>query len=352
MHPYDEKAWRQIDDRRDRIEARRRTVLPERVREIGKDVAVRGREGLKQLPGSAQIQQGIKHVPGTDQLQQVIGDAGRGAVSTIGTAAAASVSHSAVLRRYEPHGHALQRIEAIQALDLAVSDTVYPRRKKLVYMSASAAQGGAVGAASLVTEVGTLAGGVAGAGAGAVPGVLVLTAVLIADAVATLGAAARIVAETAALYGYDPNDPAEELFLASVLGVATAGSQSAKVTAHRELNHVAGLLARSKSKAILSETNLARVLTKVWPRLVETLTHRQMGKATPALGIALGASLNAALMKHVSDEAYFAYRERRLRDRYGDRAEIASSADEVVNGTLVLDLLEDSGADQPADDQI
>jgi hypothetical protein len=331
MDPYDEKVWRQIEDRRSRIEARRRSVVPERVREIGKEVVVRGKEGFG-------------HLPGSEQLQQVIGEAMRGAVSTIGTAAAASVSQRAVLRRYRRHGHTPAGIVAIQALNLEVSDAAFPRRKRLAYMSASAAQGGAAGAASLVTEAGAVVGGVAGAGAGAVPGTLALAGVLVADAAATLGAAARVVAETAAHYGYDPNDPAEELFMVSVLGVATAGSQGAKITAHRELNHVARLLARRATKAALSETNLVRVLSRVWPRLVQRLTHRQMGKATPALGIALGAGLNANLMKRVSDEAYFAYRERRLQDRYSnDTTGISDPPGEVVDGTLVLDLLEGDG---------
>jgi hypothetical protein len=331
MQPYDKKAWQQIDDHRRRSEARRRAVVPERVREIGKELAARGKEGFEQLPGSA-------------QLQLVIGEAMSGAVSTIGTVAAASVIHRRVLRRYERHGHALQRIESIQDLDLEVSDAVFPRCQRLVYMSGSFAQGGYAGAMSSASEVGAVIGGVAGAGAGAVPGALALAGVLALDAVATLGAAARVVAATAALYGYDPNDPGEELFMASVVGVATAGSQGAKITAHRELNHVSGLLARRATKAALSETNLARVLSKVWPRLVERMTHRQMGKAVPALGIALGAGLNASLMKRVSDEAYYAYRERRLRDRYGDnRMGISDPPGEVVDGTLVLDLLEDDG---------
>jgi hypothetical protein len=331
MQQYDEKAWRQIEDRRRRMEARRvRTVVPERIREIGKEVAVRGKEGLERLPGS-------------EQLQQVIEGAMHGAVSTIGTGAAASVSQRKVLRRYERNGHAPARIEAIQVLDLEVSDAVFPRRRRFAFMSGSAAQGGLAGAFSLMTAAGTVVGGVAGAGAGAVPGALALAGVLALDAGATLGTAARVVAETAAHYGYDPNDPGEELFMASVLGVATAGSQCAKITAHQELNHVAGLLARRATKATLSETNLARVLSKIWPRLVERLTHQQMGKATPALGIVLGASLNANLMKRVSDEAYYAYRERRLRDRYDDHgASISDPLGEAVDGTLVLDLLEDN----------
>ena len=75
-----------------------------------------------------------------------------------------------------------------------------------------------------------------------------------------------------------------------------------------------------------------------------------MGKATPALGIVLGVGLNANLMKRVSDEAYFAYRERRLRDRYGDAAKGSDPPEEVVDGTLVLDLLENGGSALPTED--
>lgn len=332
MHPYDEKAWRHIEDRRARVDARRRNVVPERVRAIGSEIAVRGRQGFETLPGS--------------DLQNVIRDATRGITSTIGTAAAATVVQPAVLRRYRRRGHALDRIEQIQDLDLEACDAVFPHGRRVVYMSLALAEGGVAGAMSSATELRTIKGGVARAGAGAVPDRLGLAKVFAADAVATLGGAARIVAWTAALYGYNPNDPAEELFMASVLGVATAGTQATRTAAHREVNHVAGLLARGKSKAVLSETHLARLLTKVWPDLVEDLAHKQMGKAVPALGIAFGAGLNAYLAKRVSDEAYYAYRERRLIDCYG--SDSTPAAGEVVDGTLVHDLLENCGDDEGA----
>jgi hypothetical protein len=208
-------------------------------------------------------------------------------------------------------------------------------------MLASGGQGGAAGAAASVSEFGAVAGGVFGAGAGAVPGTLALMGVLAADAAATLGTAARIVAETAAHYGYDPSDPAEEVFLASVLGAAIAGSQGAKAVAHHEINHVAGLLARRAPKEVLKNVKLAHALPQIWPRLVERLTHNQMGKLIPGAGVAVGFGLNAALMKRASDEAYFAYRERRLRDRYAesDTDAVGPDAVDVVEGTLVLDLL-------------
>jgi hypothetical protein len=336
MEPYDQKAQRDIEEWRNRSPILPRPAVPERIQKVGKQIAVRGKDGFDRMPGS-------------EQLREAIDGAMSGVVSTIGTTAAASVRTRVILRRYERGGHQVARIEEIGTLSLQASDQVFPRRKRLAYMAASGGQGGAAGAAASVSELGSVLGGVFGAGAGAVPGALALATVIVADAAATLGTAARIVAETAAHYGYDPNDPSEELFMASVLGAAMAGTQGAKIAAHHELNHIAGLLARKAPKAALKKVNLAKVLPKVWPRLVDRLTHRQMGKAIPGAGIVVGLGLNAAMMKRVSDEAYFAYRERRIRDEYGDApSNVPAPPDQVVDGTLVLDLLDEDEDDPPA----
>lgn len=54
--------------------------------------------------------------------------------------------------------------------------------------------------------------GVFGAGAGGVPTAIMTAGIMTSDIAATLLMASRIVAETSALYGYDPNDPAEQVF--------------------------------------------------------------------------------------------------------------------------------------------
>lgn len=51
--------------------------------------------------------------------------------------------------------------------------------------------------------------GVFGVGAGGVPTAIVTAGIVAGDIAATLMTASRIVAETSALYGYDPSDPAE-----------------------------------------------------------------------------------------------------------------------------------------------
>ena len=94
-------------------------------------------------------------------------------------------------------------------------------------------------------------------------------------------------AETSALYGYDPNDPAEQLFMVGVLGAATAGTQAGKAVAQRELYELAQALARNAPWTTLSKNRIAQMVEKVYQELGQRLTKRQLGKATPALGIAL-----------------------------------------------------------------
>jgi hypothetical protein len=115
---------------------------------------------------------GLENALGSDEGQQDIAATLNGTVSTIGTAASASVSRSVLLKRYERLRHEQERVEGILGLELETFGRAYPRQKKLGYMSVSAAQGGAAAAASLVSEAGAVVGGVAGVGAGGVPGTL------------------------------------------------------------------------------------------------------------------------------------------------------------------------------------
>ena len=54
----------------------------------------------------------------------------------------------------------------------------------------------------------------------------------------------RLIAEVGAAYGYDPEHPQEKLFIAGVLGAATAGGEGAKWAAYQELSTLTQKLAR------------------------------------------------------------------------------------------------------------
>jgi hypothetical protein len=328
MTADDQRALEEIRAWQSRKPARRlRGALPAPVRE-------RAREFLGSGRRAGEL---VTELPGVEQVTRALSTALEGTTRTIGAAAGASVSTGSVIRRYRRAGHAIERIEDIQGLELAASDHVFPRRKRLAYVAAAGAQGGVAGAATTVSTTATVATGVFGAGAGGVPTAIVTAGVVAADITATLLATSRIVAETSALYGYDPNDPAEQVFMAGVVGAATASSEGAKLAAQRELRELAKLLARRAPYSILDQHVFTHVVRKAYAKLGERMTQRQLGKVVPLASIAIGAGVNAALMHRTADEAYFAYRERRLIERYGDVPVGDPVADEVIVDAEVIE---------------
>lgn len=339
MNDYDYRALKDIRAWQERKPSRRwRNAIPESVRERAGELVDRGKEKAGGI---------VDGIPGSDQVKRALLVTLEGATRTIGAGAAASVRTSLVIRRYRNAGHSIERIEDIQDLALADSDRVFPRRKRHVYVVSSGAEGAVAGAATTVTGAATVVTGIFGAGAGGVPTATVTAGVMAADIAATLMWSSRIVAETSALYGYDPNDPAEQVFMTSVLGAATAGSEGAKLAAQRELRELAKLLARSQPYRLLDEHVFTHVVRRAYAKLGDRMTQKQLGKVVPFTSIAVGAGLNAALMHRTADEAYYAYRERRLQDRYDldssdrdhDASEIIVDAEVVDNSEEPMDII-------------
>jgi hypothetical protein len=330
MNDYDSRALKDILAWQGRKPSRRlRNAIPKSVRERAGELVDRGKEKAGET---------FDNVPGSEQVKQVLLMTLVGATRTIGAGAAASVSTSLVVRRYRKAGHSIERIEDIQDLELAASDRVFPRRKRLAYIVISGAEGGVAGAATTVSGAATVVTGVFGAGAGGVPTAIVTAGVMVGDIAATLMTASRIVAETSALYGYDPNDPAEQLFMTGVLGAATATSEGAKLAAQRELRELAKLLARRAPYRLLDKSVFTQVVRRAYAKLGDKMTQRQLGKVVPITSIAVGAGLNAALMHRTADEAYYAYRERRLQDRYDlDSSDRDHDASEIIVDAEVVD---------------
>lgn len=86
------------------------------------------------------------------------------------------------------------------------------------------------------------------------------------------GAATRLAAETGALYGYDPSDPREHLFMVGVLGRASAGTPASKLAAQRELHRLSQALARGAAWTTLDNNAITVVVTKLYQQLGERLT--------------------------------------------------------------------------------
>jgi hypothetical protein len=330
MNDYDSRALKDIRAWQGRKPSRRlRNAIPESVRERAGELVDRGKEKAGEI---------FDDFPRSEQVKQALLMTLEGATRTIGAGAAASVRTSLVIRKYRKAGHSVERIEDIQDLELAASDRVFSRRKRHAYVVTSGAEGAVAGAATTVSGAATLVTGVFGAGAGGVPTAIVTAGVMAADTAATLMWASRIVAETSALYGYDPNDPAEQVFMTGVLGAATATSEGTKLAAQRQLRELAKLLARREPYRLLDKHVFTHVVRRAYKKLGDKMTQKQLGKIVPITSIAVGAGMNAALMHRTADEAYYAYRERRLQDRYDlDSSDRDHDASEVIVDAEVVD---------------
>ncbi len=87
------------------------------------------------------------------------------------------------------------------------------------------------------------------------------------DMAVLLVGASRLAAETGAAYGYDPGEPKEKIFVAGVLGLATAGTESAKWVAYQELSQLTQMLARKATWERLNANQIASILAKVYKAL-------------------------------------------------------------------------------------
>lgn len=302
MEPYDANAmdgvnaWKQ-----------RRFVQPSR-RLVPK--AVRAR--IAQVGGAAK--QGFDALPGADRFEALLADALRGLTDLGSRAAQASVRREAIIKAYQKRAHLVTSLEDIRTLELCEIDKVKPRLD-LAYIAASTVEG--VGAGLLASGGTILAAGgtVLGAGAGAAPGAGLVVGAMAADAAAVLLASHRLVAHTAAYYGYDVEDPHERLIALGVLGVGTA--EAGKAAAYVELNRTVQALARRQTWQQLNSQAVTKIVRRVYAVFAMRLTQRKLAQAIPVAGVVIGAGLNAKLLARIADDANHLYRERFLRDKYG-----------------------------------
>lgn len=302
MSRYDESAWLALARWRKQFAGSGRESGPGRVR-----ASVRA-------AGSSALQR-LEALPGARRFDQLFTEALRGLTDFGARTARASIRTDAVVRAYQKRGYTVHSLADVRALGLADIDRVKPRLD-LAYIAASTAEGAAAGLAVSGGQLLAGGGAVAGTGAGAAPGAATVLGLMAADAAAVLVAGQRVVAHVAAYYGYDLNDSSEQLFAAAALNVGTATPRG-KAAAYVELNKVVQGLARAQTWQQLSRHTVTRVVEQVYNRLGMRLTRRKLAQALPALGIVLGAGLNARLLAKVHDDAEHLYRERFLKERYG-----------------------------------
>ncbi|MFJ7206574.1 EcsC family protein [Streptomyces sp. NPDC098789] len=297
LSAYEQREW-------DRLQKRKEASLDKQARNL---LPRQARDRLTALGQKA------RNAPGADKVVAAYGGAARGLGKAVSGTASRTVSKKRVVEQYRRAGHDTGGLGGIRELDLEVVDEV-ARHNAVRYGHALSAAATGLGSAAAVTggEVLASVGTIAGAGAGAAPGIGTVAGAMAADTAMMLGLATRVVASTALYYGYDPNDPEEEVFVMSVIALGMSTGTSAKAAAYAELSQLTQLLVRNAPWTKLNEKVLTRIVQRFATKFAQQLPKKKLGQFVPVAGMAVGAGLSYLLIDRVAVSARDAYRERFL----------------------------------------
>jgi hypothetical protein len=285
----------------------------------------------------------------SDALPGWAGTAGSSVRRTTGRVSRAGLSSKKVIAKHRKRGHDVSSLRDLRRLDLQQIDAVRGRKASWLYPAGAALSGAGAG---FVISGGELATAVSG-GAAAAPSGAAITGAFVGDAATVLALGSRAVGRTALLYGYDPESPAEKMFIMSVVNAGSAVSAGAKTAAMADISKLTQALVRDKTWKVLNESVVAKVAQEFAKRFSFRLTKQGLGKVVPAAGIVIGGAFNWATLEGIVDAADIAYRRRFLLEKYphlGDSDtfgtvvevddEIAEDVDEEIS---VIDQIAKAG---------
>ncbi|WP_022888170.1 EcsC family protein [Agromyces italicus] len=291
--------------------------------------------GAKQAVGA--IPDGVTDWSGQafDSIRRIVGRISRVALSP-----------ARVVELHQKRGHDVTDLADVRRLDLKQVDLVRGRAANWYYPATAALSG--AGAGFLITG-GELAVPVSG-GASAAPSGAVIAGAMVGDAAIVLGLASRCVGQVSLHYGYDPEEPAEKLFIMSVVNAGTALSATAKTAAMADVSRLTQALVRGKVWSILDKSVVSQVSKQFAKAFGVRITKQSLGKVVPVAGIVLGGTFNWTTLEAIVDAANIAYRHRFLLEKYPSlaaeevpvsvTAEAAEDADETIS---VLREVSDAG---------
>ena len=327
---YELDAWNNIQRFKGRPISQALRHAGEQVAVSAEEIGKRATQYLEDHPGAhSVIGRGQKivakgaHAVSTgarkakDSIPDGISDWGGAAFGSMRQAAGrisrAGLSPKQVVAKHKKNGHDVTRLSDLRHLDLEQIDAVRGRGMSWGYPLAAALSGAGAG---LVISGGELAVPVTG-GAAAAPSGAAIAGAFVGDAALVLGLASRSVGHISLLYGYDPEEPAEKLFVLSVVNAGTAMSASAKTAAMADISRLTQALVRGKNWAALLDMSLvAQVSKKFAEKFAFRLTKQGLGKVVPAAGIVLGGAFNWATLESIVDVANIEYRKRFLLEKY------------------------------------
>ena len=259
-----------------------------------------------------------RKVPGGAAIADKTSSAVLGLVEQATAAAESSVQRKRIVKAYRRAGHDIECLEDIRNLNLAEIQSVRPHLK-VGYAVAAVTEG----AVSSVFATGGSVAALLGLGIASAPGIGVIVGAIGLDIATFLASSARLVSHTAAYYGYDTKDPAEKLFSAMVLSQAIA--PRSVVSDHaveqeasmRLFNKVVRKLTKRGSMGSIGNNALTASVNSLFAVLGARLVGMKMAQILPIIGIIVGMTLNASLIRTIGVTADNLYRERLLLERYG-----------------------------------
>jgi hypothetical protein len=280
----------------------------------------------------------LKRVPGVTKAGAALGTVAVKAQESLASVTTRTLSEKRLLKRYAKHGVAVRCLTDLRTLDLESLDRVVHKRKLDMRYGAVAGLEGAI--AGLAVTGGTVT---AGSGVGAAPGFGTVATAMAGDAGVMLALSSRVVADTAMHFGFDPDEPSEQLFMMSVINVGSAMTQGAKYAALSDLAKLTQALVRNAPWAQLSQHALSKVAAKFAGAFSQRLTKNKLGQLVPFVGVGVGLTMNYAGISSIQSAAYWAYRERLLLEKNPEAADGLTaiqdpSAPPGVDGEPVLEI--------------
>lgn len=297
MSEYEARAWeRLVTDERKRNNSLRARVTEKTAEAISSVVAGAG-DAVRKVPGGGKV------VDGVDVALKV---ALEGAAKAIFIPAIASVSIDRRTNRLKKRHPGLTDGSPFRQLDLQALDKGRPRQ--LVPLAGAATSAGASVAITGAQVSATVSGGTTAAVAvGAIAG----------DVAASLALLGRAAAEVAVHYGFDPDEPDEEIFLMGVLSYSSATSLDGKVVALSALSRLSQRMMRQATWAELEKEVIVKVIQAVFTKMGFNLTHRRLAQVVPVVGGVLSAGLSYDMLSRVQRDATRIYRARYLSEKHG-----------------------------------
>jgi hypothetical protein len=169
---------------------------------------------------------------------------------------------------------------------------------------------------------------------------------IVSDVSASLALLGRAVAEVAVHYGYDPNEPEEEIFLMGVLSYSTAASLEGKAAALSALSRLSQQMMRRAVWQELERDVVVRVIRTVFRSIGVRLTHKRLAQAVPVAGGLVSAGLSYDMLDRALRDATRVYRVRYLAEKY------ALSFDDWVDRAMANDAASTSYDDATDEEPI